>query len=508
MKKMNLDTMSIVQKSGFYLGIILFIFFVYFHIIPDNHIASNMFAVVVFMSVWWITEAAPLGVTSLFPLLAFPFLGISDAGGVSTNYMNSTIFLFLGGFLLAIAIENWNLHKRIALIIILLLGTSQIGIIAGYLFSSALISSFINNTATAMLLFPIGLSVIAKLNDNYSDKQIVKFSIALMLSIAYGSSIGGITTLIGTQPNLIFLRIFKLNFPKAPDITFTDWLVFGVPISVLMLISTLGVLYFLFLRKSESFQIDSNLIKNEYKSLSKMSYEEKILSLILLLAGMLWVFRSPINLGGYSFPGWSQLLTYGKNFDDGSVAMFIGLLLFLLPAKNKNHQSTILNISALQKVPWEIILLFGGGFALADGFQKSGLSGIIGNQLMFLNGVHPFLIVLIICTLVTFMTELTSNTALTQIILPILAAISISSHIHPLLLMIPATISASFAFMLPVGTPPNAIVFGSGRIHIKDMATAGLYLNFIGVIIVTLVFYFLGNVFFKIDPFVMPSWMK
>jgi sodium-dependent dicarboxylate transporter 2/3/5 len=502
------ERIKIVKKSGFYLGIILFIFFITFHIIPNNHTASNMFAVVLFMAVWWITEAAPLGVTSLFPLLVFPFLGISDAAGVSTNYMNSTIFLFLGGFLLAIAIEHWNLHKRIALIIILILGTSQIGIVAGYLFSSALISSFINNTATTMLIFPIGLSIIAKLKENYSDKQISRFSIALMLSIAYGSSIGGITTLIGTQPNLIFLRIFKLNFPKAPDITFTDWLVFGVPISVLMLISTLGVLYFLFLRKSLSFHIDANLIKDEYKSLSKMSYEEKMLGFILILAGLLWVFRSPMNLGGFSMPGWSQLLTFGKYFDDGSVAIFIGILLFMLPARNKLHQNTILNISALQKVPWEIILLFGGGFALADGFQKSGLSGIIGNQLMFLNGVHPFLVVIIICTLVTFMTELTSNTALTQIILPILAAISVSSHIHPLLLMIPATISASFAFMLPVGTPPNAIVFGSGRIHIKDMATAGLYLNFIGVIVVTLVFYFLGDMFFKIDPFVMPGWIK
>lgn len=496
-----------LQNIGLLTGIIFFLIFVSLNLIPENIPASRMAAIAFIMAIWWMTEAIPLAVTALLPIILFPFLGILDSKLVATQYFNSTIILFLGGIIIAVAIENWGLHKRISLQIIRIIGGGQKALIFGFMLASALVSMFINNTATAVMMFPIGYAIILQLEEKY-DKDLVKgFSIALMLGIGYSCSIGGVGTLVGTAPNLIFQRIFQMNFPDGPQITFSNWLPIGFSVSMTMLIVSWFILTNLFIKKGHHLQIDKNFVKNEYIKLGKAIFEEKVLLIVLLTTGLLWIFRLELNLGFLTIPGWSNFLGIDKWVDDGTVVIFMVLLLFIIPSKSKKNK-TILDNSLFKKIPWDIILLFGGGFALAEGFQQTGLSKIIGEQLSVIGTIHPLIMIILICTILTFLTELTSNTATAQTLLPIIAALSVTLEINPLLLMIPATISASFAFMLPVATPPNAIIFSSGKVAIKDMMKAGIFLNFSGIIIVSLIMYFIGSNIFGFDPNIFPGWGK
>lgn len=496
-----------LQNIGLLVGIIFFLIFINFNLIPNNIPASRMVAVAFLMAVWWMTEALPLAATSLVPIILFPFLEILDAKTVSIQYFNSTIILFLGGIILAVAIESWGLHKRISLHIIKIIGGGQRALIFGFMLASALVSMFINNTATAVMMFPIGYAIILQLEEKY-DKDLVKgFSVALMLGIGYACSIGGVGTLVGTAPNLIFQRIFHMNFPNGPQITFSNWLPIGLTISFSMLVVSWFVLTRLFIRNKHKVQIDRNFVKNEYKKLGKAIFEEKVLLIILLITGFLWIFRQELNLGFVIIPGWSNILGVNKWIDDGTVVMFMVLLLFIIPSKSKPKR-TILDNTLFKKIPWDIVLLFGGGFALAEGFQQTGLSKIVGEQLSVIGTIQPLVMIIIICTILTFLTELTSNTATAQTLLPIIAAVSVSLEINPLLLMMPATISASFAFMLPVATPPNAIIFSSGKVTIKEMMKAGIFLNIIGVILTSSIMFFLGSKVFNFDPNTLPTWGK
>lgn len=466
--------------------------------IPDNPKASYTFCIALLMAVWWITEVVPLAVTSLLPVVLFPLFGVMDGKDVSSSYFNDVIFLFMGGFLVALAMEKWNLHKRIALNILCVSGVSPARILLGFMAASFFLSMWISNTATVMMMLPITMSIISQLDELMQNKSIKMYSIALLLGIAYSASIGGTATLVGTPPNLSFVRIYHINFPDAPEIFFSQWMMFALPTALIMFVIAWLYLYFMYRpKKGEWTEIDKDIFRKMLGEMGKITYEQKIVSLVFGGLALLWLFRIDLDFGLLTIPGWARLFPEKAFINDGTMAIAMAILLFIIPAK-KGAGQKLLDWATASKLPWHILLLFGGGFALATGFKESGLSLWFGEQLSGIGAFHPIVITLIISLVITFLTELTSNTATTEMILPILAGIAITSNIHPLLLMVPATMSASMAFMLPVATPPNAIIFGTSRISIAQMAKAGLFLNLVGAIVITLVMYFLGSKVFGI----------
>lgn len=485
------------EKTGFYFGLSVFILLLIFPISHTNHAASLMSAVAALMIIWWISEAIPLGATSLVPLALLPLLGITAGSDTAREYFNSTILIFLGGFLMALAMQKWMLHKRISLLIIKILGSSSSGVLLGFMAASAFISMFISNIATTVMLFPIGLAFTSELEEEFGKELVRPLSTSIMLGIAYASSIGGIGTLVGTAPNLIFKRVYEMNFPDLPQISFASWLLFGIPIAVCMLIFTWLLFSRYLFKTSSSLKIQPALIEEQIKQLGKISYEEKSVLVVFIFTVILWLFRTPIDLEIFVIPGWSSLFPYSKMIDDGTIAILSGIILFILPAgKNRKADSRkILEIDILSQVPWEVILIFGGGFALAKGFSDSGLSILLGSILINLENVPPYVLIASISTALTFLTEVTSNTATSSALLPVIAAAAKANSIPPLILMLPATISASFAFMLPVGTPPNAVAYSSGKIKIQEMIKAGLIMNFAGIIIITVIFMLINSFF-------------
>jgi solute carrier family 13 (sodium-dependent dicarboxylate transporter), member 2/3/5 len=474
------------QKVGLFAGVaaaIIILFF--FDLGPQNKNAQIVAAVAALMSVWWITEALPLSITSLVPLILFPLTGCLTANAVSQAYMNSTILLFVGGFIIAIALEKWNLHKRIAINMIYFFGSSPSKLVFGFMAASSFISMWISNTATTLMVLPIGLAILFKIDEELGLDKTSKFATALLLGIAYGASIGGMATLIGTPTNLVFARVYKISFPDKPAVMFVEWMKFALPISLLMLFITWVVLTKIIFRTKNNVTISKEIIKVEKEKLGKMSYEEKAVAVVFFLTSLLWIFRSDMDLQFIKIPGWSGIFPKADFIDDGTVAMTMAFILFLIPTKSKDSGNNfVLGAEAIGKIPWDIVLLFGGGFAIAEGFMSSGLSKLIGQQLATYSGFHPLLLLIIICFVVTGLSELTSNTATAQIILPILASLSIELKIDPYLLMIPATLAASFGFMLPVGTPPNAIVFSSKRIKVIDMVRTGIIIDLLSVIVI------------------------
>ncbi|MDX1671538.1 MAG: SLC13 family permease [Balneolaceae bacterium] len=457
-----------------------------------------MAGIATWMSIWWIMEIIPLGATALLPLILFPLLGIMDGNSTAGAYINYVIFLFLGGFLIALAMERWELHRRIALRTLLMFGSELHRLVFSFMLASAFLSMWISNTATAVMMLPIGLAVLKNFDRRMDDEVAKRFSVVLLLGIAYGCSVGGVATLVGTPPNLAFVRIYEINMPEALPVTFGQWMLLGLPLTVIMLGITWGVLTKLKIPDLAGYRVDRSVIREEYRSLGPMSREEKVVLAVFAATALLWVFRADLRLGVLTIPGWSNLLPYPGMIDDGTVAIAMALLLFVIPAKNGNHDF-LLEAHIFREVPWGIILLFGGGFALAEGFLESGLSEYIGQQFKALSGVPVLGLTGMICASVTFLTELTSNTATAQTILPIVASVANAIGVHPLLLMVPATLSASFAFMMPVATPPNAILFGSDRIPIMEMVKTGLILNLIGIVVVTFVSYFLISFIFGIS---------
>ena len=498
--------MSIFQKIGFFLGLLIFILILIFaDLDPANPNLTKMAAVAALMAVWWITEAIPLAATSLIPILIFPLTGILDGEKTAGSYINSVIFLFLGGFLLALAMENWGLHKRIALKIITLFGGSPNSIVLGFMAATAFISMWISNTATAIMMLPIALAIINKMENEFGKEKTHNFSVTIMIAIAYACSLGGICTLIGTPPNLAFVRILKIIFPAAPQIGFGTWMLLAIPIAIIMLLFAAFLLTKVFYKYDKDLKINRNFIRDEYVQLGKISFEELTIALIFFSTAMLWIFRLDMNLGFIVIPGWERLFAFSKYLNDGTVAIGMALLLFIIPArKNNDRRKTILDTTVFNKVPWGIILLFGGGFALAEGFTSTGLSNFIGLKLQTMTDFSPIIIVAAVALVMTFLTELTSNTATAQMILPIMASVSVLAQINPLLLMITATLSASMAFMLPVATPPNTIVFASERLRILDMARVGFVMNLFGVVVISLLVYLIGTVLFGLNEF--PVW--
>jgi sodium-dependent dicarboxylate transporter 2/3/5 len=492
---------------AFIIAPLIFIILVFFSDLePGKPEVTYTLAIAILMAIWWITEIIPLAVTSLLPVILFPLLGVMDGKDVSATYFNHVIFLFIGGFLVALAMQRWDLHKRIALKLLIFAGASPGRILLGFMLATAFLSMWISNTATAMMMIPILVSVISKLEESLDKQSISKYSIGLLLGVAYSASVGGIATLVGTPPNLSFARIFQIMFPEAPEVSFANWFLFAAPVSVIFFIIIWVYLMLLFKpKKGVWINNGKEVFKKQYHDLGPLSYEERFVFIDFILLAILWLSRSDLQFGNLIIPGWSNLFSNPEYINDGTVAILMSVLLFFIPSKNEKG-TKLMNWETAAKIPWNIVLLFGGGFALANGFKESGLSIWFGEQLSWVVNYHPIVIIFIIAITMTFLTELTSNTATTEMLLPILAGLSVSTNMHPLLFMLPATLSASMAFMLPVATPPNAIIFGSGKIRVAHMARAGLWLNLIGAVLVTLATYYYSRMIFGFDIFNMPAW--
>jgi sodium-dependent dicarboxylate transporter 2/3/5 len=502
-----------MNKVGLVLGPVLFALVLLLDIAPENPAAARMAAVAVLMATWWITEAIPLFATALLPLVLYPLLGIDKGGATAPIYFNSTIVLFLGGFIIALTMERWQLHRRIALRMIQRVGGGPSRIILGFMLAAAFLSMWISNTATAVMMVPMGLAIVHEMEKSFGAKDTHAFAVGVMLAIGYSCSLGGLITLVGTPPNLSFVRIYAITFPDAPAITFGQWMLLGIPIAAVMLTVTWLLITKVFFRVPEKIHVDPKMVDDQVRALGPISYQEKVVLLIFSLTALLWVFRVPIHLGDFTLPGWSSLLPHPELLDDGTVAIAMASLLFIIPSRAPAGQScssvgphrtslgasrALAGAEIIPRLPWNIVLLFGGGFALAHGFQTTGLAVLVGDQFAGLASVPPIVLVACVCLGLTFLTELTSNTATTEMILPILASVAVAAGLHPLMLMVPATLSASCAFMMPVATPPNAIVFGSNRIRIPEMARIGIVLNLIGVVVITGLFMLLGPLVFDL----------
>ena len=493
---------------GFFLGILAFFsIFLFTNLEPGKPEVTATLAVAALMAIWWISETIPLAVTALLPIVLFPALGVLDGKAVSEVYINHIIFVYVGGFMMALAMERWNLHKRIALKLLVFIGVSPGRILVGFMATSAFLSMWISNTATTMMMIPIVISIVVSLEENLTNGSIKKYATGLFLAIAYSASIGGMSTLVGSPTNLVCPRILTLLYPGAPEISFTSWMVFALPIAAVMLVVVWLVIYLIFRPRQPWKHLDKEHFRKAYTALGKASQEERIVFVLFLVMALLWITRTGISFNSFTIPGWARIFKVPSYINDGTVAIFISIILFLIPAPSRKG-ARIMDWNTAAKLPWNIVLLFGGGFALALGFQSSGLAIWFGEQLLWTKGVHPALILLSVVALMSFLTELTSNVASTQMLLPVFASLAISSGNNPLMLMIPATLASSLAFMLPTATPPNAIVFGTNRIQIATMVRTGFVLNMMGILVVVLITWLLGNSVLDIDFGIIPDWAR
>jgi solute carrier family 13 (sodium-dependent dicarboxylate transporter), member 2/3/5 len=447
---------------------------------------TAMAAVALWMAIWWLTEVVHLAVTSLLPFILLPMLGIADSKTVSLQYMDPIIFLFIGGFIIAFAIERWDLHKRIALKILSIVGAKPSNILFGIMLTSFLFSMWISNTATVMMLISAVFAVIYQVEQYIgSEEHRNKIAAALLIGLAYSATIGGMATLVGTPTNMIFLRAYNESFPNNGDMNFLQWFIVGFPLALAFLFCAFFALKFMFLKRDVSVAIDRAYFSDAYKRLGKMGVEEKIVGVIFILTAVLWFTREDIDFGSFRMTGWSNLFDNNTYIHDGTVAIVMAVILFLIPS-SKEKGKTLINWEEAAKLPYDIILLFGSGFALAKGFELSGLSTWLAGKLVFLDKSSLMLIILGICIIVTVISEFASNVASIQLVIPILVSLQQVLDVHPLLLMIPATLAASLGFMLPVATAPNTIVFGSKRIKVRDMMKVGLLMDVIGIILITI----------------------
>ena len=460
---------------------------------PGHPEVTRTAAVAVLMALWWTAEALPLAATALLPMVLFPMLGVMDGKAVAGQYFNDIIFLFIGGFIVALAMQRWNLHRRIALRFLMFFGARPRRILFGFMAATAFLSMWISNTATTMMMVPIVLAIILNLEETLGRETVKRYAVGACLGIAYAASIGGIATLVGTPPNLVLARVFQIHFPAAPEISFAAWFLFALPLSLVFLVFVWGWLAWRYAPRGDGFSIPQGIFERQYAELGPMSWPERVVLVDFVLLVFLWLLRADINFGAFTLPGWSRLFPQPGYLSDGVVAVTMALALFLVPAKSENA-ARIADWGTTRQLPWNIVILFGGGFALAKGFESSGLSLWIGGHLEGLSALPPIVMVLCICLLVTFLTELTSNTATAQMLLPVIASLAVAVQVDPLLFMIPAALSCSFAFMLPVATPPNAIVFGTDRVQITDMVKTGLVLNLVGAVLITLFTWFWGGI--------------
>ncbi|WP_432743407.1 DASS family sodium-coupled anion symporter [Streptomyces sp. JH002] len=448
--------------------------------------ARTTAAVVVLVAVWWMTEALPLPATSLIPIVAFPLLGVLEIGEATAPFAHPTVFLYMGGFIIALAMQKWNLHKRIALLTMRAIGTQPSRLILGVMVATAFISMWVNNTATAMMMLPIGTSVLAMVmaQDGGGDEQTAKdranFATALMLAIAYSASIGGLATLVGSLPNLIMKGFVEQSY--GVTIGFMDWMKLALPVTVLFLIFTwIYLTRIAFKVKLSNVAGGRDAVREELAGLGPMSRGEWSVLVVFACTVTLWLFRDQLS-------DWSALtdvLPFMAHLTDEGIAITAAVILFLIPVDTSAGEHAIDWRRVQEGIPWGVLLLFGGGLSLALAVQETGLSAYIGDQMNGLKALPTVLLIGAVCAIVLTITEFTSNTATASTFLPVIGGVAVSIGLDPLLLLVPVAMACTCAFMLPVSTPPNAIVFGSGYVTIPQMVRAGIWLNVFGVVMIT-----------------------
>ena len=454
--------------------------------------AKCILASTAWMAVWWVTECVPISVTALLPIVLFPLTGGMDLSTTTAAYGHKLVFLFVGGFLIALAIEKWHLHKRLALNIIRFTGSNKSRVILGFMLATAFLSMWISNTATSIMILPVGLAIISQLKDDPKtvENENEVFGKSLMIAIAYSASIGGMATLIGTPPNMVLAGVVEESY--GIKLNMFDWMKFGVPLSsFLLFVCWLYLTKIAFKFKNEEFSAGRDEIQRQIKKLGRFSNEEIKVLVVFTLTALGWIFRGSIE-------------TIFPMIDDTIIAIFFAVTLFIIPTKNQKTNTTLLVWNDTVKLPWGILILFGGGMAIASAFGKSGLALWIADLLTNLNDVSLFLIILIIVTSINLLTEVTSNMATTAMLLPVLVTIALAIDVHPYFLLVAATLAASCAFMLPISTPPNAVVFGSGFLKIEDMFKKGVWMNLISIITITLVVYYTLPYVFEMTAELLP----
>lgn len=433
------------------------------------------------MATWWATEAIPIPATALLPIVLIPALGLGTIKAATSPYANPIIFLFLGGFTLGLAMQRWNLHRRIALLTLRAMGDKPSRQIGGFMIATAFLSMWVSNTATSIMMLPIGLSVIGMM-DSSNPEGVRRYATALLLAIAYAASIGGIATLIGTPPNALLAAYLSEN--QGISVGFAQWMLLGVPVSLLML----GLTWWWLTRRDFGMVghgESADLINDEIKALGPLQKAEKLVATVFVVTAAAWIFRPILS---------DDLLPW---LSDTGIAIAAAIAMFLIPVDVK-ERVFVLDWETAQGIPWGVLLLFGGGLAMAGVISSSGLAEWIAESLSVAGVLPVLLMIAIVATVIIFLTEVTSNTATAAAFLPLLGALAMSQEVSPLLLTVPAAIAASCAFMMPVATPPNAIVFSSGHMKISDMISAGFVLNILGIIVVTLVTYLLLGLVFTL----------
>ncbi|MDZ7781214.1 MAG: DASS family sodium-coupled anion symporter [Gemmatimonadota bacterium] len=473
-------TYGIAQRIGLVGGVAAFVLLL---LVPAPEALSveawRTAAVAVLMAAWWMTEAIPIPATAMVPLVLFPILGVLDGASAAAPYANELIFLFMGGFFIAVTMERWGLHRRIALSILSFVGTGPKQLVLGFMIATAFLSMWISNTATTAMMLPIGLAV-GEMFRPQDQEGPYEFGIALMLGIAYAASIGGSATLIGTPPNAVFAGAASEMLDI--QIGFVQWMGVGLPIVLVMLPITWVVLAHFLYRPGELSGDADSLIEDERRGLGRMSTGERVTATVFALTAAAWVLRSEKTFGAVTVPG---LETLTPLLTDSTIAMGAALLLFVLPVSWSRGEFA-LDWPTARKIPWGLLVLFGGGLSLARAMDESGLAAWIGGAVGALEAVPIVILIAFTALVVIFLTEMTSNTATSTMAMPIMAGAAVGIGIEPLFLMAAAALAAAMAFMLPVATPPNAIVFASGYITIPQMAKAGLLLNFIGIVVISL----------------------
>lgn len=496
-------------------------------------VAMRLAACTVLMAVLWLTQGLPIATTSLIPLAAFPLLGIQTAQQVSGAYMNANIFLYMGGFIIALGIEKWGLHRRIALHIVRVLGSGPKRVVLGFMIATAFLSMWISNTASTLLMLPIGLAMLASLGEVSSasttgpaegkqDDGLGPLAVVLMLAIAYSASIGGLTTLVGTPTNIAFQQIWAETFPDAPRLSAGQWMIAFLPLGVILLFCAWGVLTWGLPPLQNEERLNRGFFTERLRKLGRPSRGELLMLVVFVTTAALWIFRKPFVMGTRTMlPGWGGLveqmllgLGTGQEFaaqavHDSTVAIGMVLVMFCLPGgrDEQGRVEYLMDWRTAEKLPWGILLLFGGGFAIAGAFEETGLSEWIGGEFAdTLRGQQPVVLVGAVSLLMTFLTEFTSNVATVSALSPILADASVDLGLDPRLIMLPATIATSCAFMLPIATPPNAIIFGSGKVTMAQMARYGIVLNLLGTVLIVAATFLLVLPLLGIDPGQMPDW--
>ena len=481
---------------------------------------SQTLGISVWISALWLTELVPLVVTALMPLFLFPLFGILSSKDIAAAYINDTVFLFISGMIMALALERWDLHKRLSFKILSWCGTKPSNLLFGMMTVTFFLSMFVSNTATALMMVPNAIAVcdaLERQSQKEEDKEETKrFGTAVMLGIAYAANVGGMASLIGTPPNLIFQAQMEVLFPLAPEITFAEWLFFGLPIGLAVALFTWVYLRVIYLRNFKGEVANRQIFVDEYTAMGPWTMEQTTVGALFGTLALLWVFRRDLEFSSFTIPGWSNIFPEASYISDATIGMCFAVLMFLIPARpsmlpeapedaDTKRSTTLMDWKTANRMPYDIIFLFGGGFALAEAFISSGLSAYLGDTLgkmdMSLAGQ-----VFLVTFFISFITCLTSNTATSSIMIPIAASMAVGAEVSPYTFMIPTAMACSCAFCLPVATPPNMVVFASGRLAMVDMMRVGVFLNILCSVLILAATFTIIPAVLDVDADELPDW--